>query len=64
MCCERGDYDIIDCTACDQGIPCVDEHCPGSYQRRTSMNLLPYWFYLAGSICFAVGTLIVLWEAV
>lgn len=24
------------------------------------MKLLPYYFYLAGSICFAVGTLVVL----
>lgn len=24
------------------------------------MKLLPYWFYLAGSLCFAIGTLIVI----
>jgi len=26
------------------------------------MKMLPYWFYLAGSLCFAVGTLIVLYR--
>lgn len=25
-------------------------------------EMLPYWFYLAGSLCFAVGTLIVIWR--
>jgi len=24
------------------------------------MKLLPYWLYLAGSICFALGTLVVI----
>lgn len=24
------------------------------------MRLLPYWFYAAGSVCFLVGTLIVI----
>jgi hypothetical protein len=23
-------------------------------------EMLPYWFYLAGSLCFAAGTLVVL----
>jgi hypothetical protein len=27
------------------------------------IELLPFWFYLAGSLCFAIGTLIVLWRA-
>lgn len=26
-------------------------------------QILPYLFYLAGSICFAVGTLIAIWRA-
>lgn len=24
------------------------------------MKMLPYWFYAAGSLCFLIGTLIVL----
>lgn len=27
------------------------------------IELLPYWFYLAGSLCFAIGTLIVIWRS-
>jgi hypothetical protein len=27
------------------------------------MQLLPYWFYLAGSLCFLVGTAVVIWRA-
>lgn len=27
------------------------------------IELLPYWFYLAGSLCFVAGTVIVLWRA-
>ena len=26
------------------------------------IELLPFWFYLAGSLCFAIGTIIVLWR--
>jgi len=26
-------------------------------------DLLPYWFYMAGSVCFGVGTFIVIWRA-
>lgn len=27
------------------------------------MDLLPYYFYAAGSACFLIGTLIVIWRA-
>jgi len=26
------------------------------------IELLPYWFYLAGSVCFAIGSVIVLYR--
>ena len=52
------------CERCSlMGVTCVDRSCPGFYKRSVSMNLLPYYFYLAGSLCFAVGTLIVIVEA-
>ena len=42
------------------------EQNDGGSQRGTStkskLQMLPYWFYLAGSLCFAIGTLIVLWR--
>ncbi len=27
------------------------------------LELLPYWFYFAGSACFLIGSLIVIWRA-
>lgn len=27
-----------------------------------TIELLPFWFYLAGSICFLIGTAIVLFQ--
>lgn len=27
------------------------------------IELLPFWFYLAGSIFFAAGTVVVIWRA-
>jgi len=26
------------------------------------IEMLPYWFYLAGSLCFVAGTAVVLWR--
>ena len=26
------------------------------------MRLLPQWFYVAGSLCFLIGTLLVIWR--
>lgn len=30
---------------------------------RKFWELLPFWWYLAGSLCFAMGTLTVIWRA-
>lgn len=27
------------------------------------VELLPYWFYTVGSVCFLAGTLVVIWRA-
>ncbi len=55
------------CNRCQaMGVACVDRGCPGFWrkpkERSVSMDLLPSYFYLAGSLCFVIGTLIVIAE--